>query len=68
MRKMIQSTFAGLYNLDKVFTIMLILFTIMFFVYSLICFWQNSEGDRAIEMALRDPEKFVLKPQREGGG
>lgn len=45
MRKMIQSTFAGLYNLDK-----------------------NSEGDRAIEMALRDPEKFVLKPQREGGG
>ena len=25
-------------------------------------------GDAAMEMALRDPEKFVLKPQREGGG
>ena len=26
------------------------------------------EGDAAMEMALKDPEKFVLKPQREGGG
>ena len=29
---------------------------------------RTPEGDRAVEMALRDPEKFVLKPQREGGG
>jgi glutathione synthase len=29
---------------------------------------KTSEGDQAIEMALRDPERFVLKPQREGGG
>ena len=26
------------------------------------------EGDKVIEMALKTPEKFVLKPQREGGG
>ncbi|KAL0270492.1 UNVERIFIED_CONTAM: hypothetical protein PYX00_007888 [Menopon gallinae] len=25
-------------------------------------------GNEAVELALRDPEKFVLKPQREGGG
>ena len=29
---------------------------------------QDAEGDRAVEMALREPERFVLKPQREGGG
>jgi len=28
----------------------------------------NEEGDRAAEMAMKDPERFVLKPQREGGG
>nr|UNN25574.1 glutathione synthetase [Diaphanosoma celebensis] len=28
----------------------------------------NDEGDRASEMAIQDPERFVLKPQREGGG
>lgn len=26
------------------------------------------EGDEAVEMAIASPEKFVLKPQREGGG
>uniref|UniRef100_A0A3B4B8C6 Glutathione synthetase n=1 Tax=Periophthalmus magnuspinnatus TaxID=409849 RepID=A0A3B4B8C6_9GOBI len=26
------------------------------------------EGDRAVDMALAAPERFVLKPQREGGG
>lgn len=25
-------------------------------------------GDKAVQMALDDPERFVLKPQREGGG
>lgn len=29
---------------------------------------KNEEGDRAIEMALKRPENYVLKPQREGGG
>ncbi|XP_072305598.1 glutathione synthetase [Eucyclogobius newberryi] len=26
------------------------------------------EGDTIVAMALKDPEKYVLKPQREGGG
>lgn len=26
------------------------------------------EGDKTVAMALKDPERFVLKPQREGGG
>lgn len=26
------------------------------------------EGDKAVEMALNTPDRFVLKPQREGGG
>ncbi|KAF7993853.1 hypothetical protein HCN44_011122 [Aphidius gifuensis] len=28
----------------------------------------NEEGDKAVEMAMNEPEKYVLKPQREGGG
>ncbi|XP_053402680.1 glutathione synthetase-like [Mercenaria mercenaria] len=28
----------------------------------------TEEGDRNVEMALAHPKKFVLKPQREGGG
>lgn len=29
---------------------------------------QGPEGDKMIEMALKDPQNYVLKPQREGGG
>ena len=29
---------------------------------------KNAKGDKAAEMAFKNPEKFVLKPQREGGG
>lgn len=29
---------------------------------------QGEEGDRTVDMALREPERFVAKPQREGGG
>ncbi|XP_008316349.1 glutathione synthetase [Cynoglossus semilaevis] len=29
---------------------------------------QGPEGDKAEAMALAEPERFVLKPQREGGG
>lgn len=29
---------------------------------------QNEHGNRAVTMALKDPSKYVLKPQREGGG
>ncbi|XP_046653809.1 glutathione synthetase-like isoform X2 [Daphnia pulicaria] len=28
----------------------------------------DEEGDRAAEMAIQNPERYVLKPQREGGG
>ncbi|XP_043200663.1 glutathione synthetase-like isoform X1 [Amphibalanus amphitrite] len=28
----------------------------------------NEEGDAAVKMAIANPERFVLKPQREGGG
>ena len=28
----------------------------------------SPEGNRCLEMALKNPDKFVLKPQREGGG
>ncbi|XP_049825691.1 glutathione synthetase-like isoform X1 [Aethina tumida] len=28
----------------------------------------DETGERALQMALNDPEKYVLKPQREGGG
>lgn len=28
----------------------------------------TAEGERALAMALEHPERFVLKPQREGGG
>ena len=30
--------------------------------------FQTAEGDKAFDMAMADPERFVLKPQREGGG
>ena len=29
---------------------------------------QTPEGEKAAEMAIREPWKFVLKPQKEGGG
>lgn len=29
---------------------------------------QDETGNKAVEKALSNPEKFVLKPQREGGG
>ncbi|XP_055551684.1 glutathione synthetase-like isoform X2 [Wyeomyia smithii] len=29
---------------------------------------KNEEGDEAVKLALSNPERYVLKPQREGGG
>ena len=29
---------------------------------------QGPEGDKMVEMALNNPQNYVLKPQREGGG
>ena len=31
-------------------------------------FEQDAAGDKNYEMAMKEPERFVLKPQREGGG
>ncbi|KAL6257037.1 hypothetical protein P5V15_011972 [Pogonomyrmex californicus] len=28
----------------------------------------NDDGEKAVEMGINEPNKFVLKPQREGGG
>ena len=35
-----------------------------------VCFllWQNAEGNANVEMALKNPARYVLKPEREGGG
>ena len=30
--------------------------------------YQNENGDKAVAMAIADPMRYVLKPQREGGG
>ena len=29
---------------------------------------KTAEGDKAAEMGIKSPHKFVMKPQREGGG
>ena len=29
---------------------------------------QSDKGDKAYEMAMKNPSRFVVKPQREGGG
>ena len=31
-------------------------------------FLQSEKGDKAYEMAMKNPSRFVVKPQREGGG
>ncbi len=31
-------------------------------------FSQGSDGDAAFDMAMKEPARFVVKPQREGGG
>lgn len=67
----IQSTFAGLYSLELV-TITILLLLILLVcnccLYLLLHCGQGEEGDKIIEKALKEPEKFVAKPQREGGG
>ena len=30
--------------------------------------YQGPEGDKTVQMAIANPERFVLKPQLEGGG
>lgn len=37
-------------------------------VLFLCCCLQGPEGDKTVAMALAAPDRYVLKPQREGGG
>ena len=67
MMQNMKSTFAGLYTLDRVrrnqpVVVYLLLFTCF------CCYLQSEEGDRVVDMALKYPDRYVLKPQREGGG
>lgn len=34
----------------------------------IIFIFKNEKGDNAVAMGIKEPNKFVLKPQREGGG
>ena len=34
--------------------------------FAVLC--QGADGDKTVQMALKDPDRFVLKPQLEGGG
>ncbi|CAI9580595.1 unnamed protein product, partial [Staurois parvus] len=40
---------------------------IIFIIY-VYFFCQGEEGDQTVKIALANPEHYVLKPQREGGG
>ena len=64
MIQRIRSTFVGQYSLDKVYLPSHCLTVITV----LPCILKDAKGDEAVEMAIQKPEKFVLKPQREGGG
>lgn len=62
----IRNMFTGLYALDLVSNNYVKIISkknvLSFFLI------QNEDGDKAVKMALDCPERFVLKPQREGGG
>ena len=60
----VRDVFTGLYSLDHV---SLVMRTYMFVSHSDLCF-QDEAGNKSYEAAINSPEKFVLKPQREGGG
>ncbi|KAB1262908.1 Glutathione synthetase [Camelus dromedarius] len=69
----LRATFAGLYSLD-----MMLLYTTagpqLLHLWPktvgdcFLAFCQGEEGDQAITEAIAAPSRFVLKPQREGGG
>ena len=69
-RKAIRSMFTGLYPLDKVgqgfFPCVGIGNHKLNFDPNLTL--QSDKGDKAYEMAMKNPSRFVVKPQREGGG
>lgn len=68
----LQATFAGQFSLDQV--IRHLLTGKIYKIAKLSQFYYNNaslqgeEGDENIRKGMENPEKFVLKPQREGGG
>ena len=69
--KRVKEIFTGLYSLDLVSFFFQIDYKIFKMTTSECCyssFHKNAAGDEAIEMVLENPDDFVLKPQREGGG
>ena len=42
--------------------------TVFFFFFFFGLPIQTPEGDEAAKLGIKQPEKFVMKPQREGGG
>lgn len=37
-------------------------------IISLFFYCQGLEGDKTVQLAIADPDRYVLKPQLEGGG
>ena len=37
-------------------------------IQTCLIFTQGEEGDKNAKMAIANPDRFVVKPQREGGG
>jgi glutathione synthetase len=59
----VRDIFTGLYSLDHVSYYLL---TFEIFLKS--TFFKDEVGDKSYAAAIANPEKYVLKPQREGGG
>ena len=61
----VRDIFTGLYSLDKARNN---LFISLKLVILNIIYSQDEIGNASFQRAIKTPEKFVLKPQREGGG
>lgn len=66
--KKVQQVLASDYNLSKFLTDPVKVKNVREIFTELYSLDLDASGDKAVEMALKSPEKFVLKPQREGGG
>ncbi len=79
--KAVRDVFTGLYPVGKVrwdthththtitkFTLAVLVGLLFPFFFLFFFFYKTEDGNRAFEMALSHPDRYVLKPQREGGG
>ncbi len=76
----IRGIFTGLYSLDNVNYLPLTLFCVTLppiLNFTEFCFgqfhrfffiFQDEQGNKSFDAAMANPDRFVLKPQREGGG